>query len=412
MKMYKPIKYVALSLTAIPALFSAQGAFAAAGDNIVNNATIDYTVGSTNLSENASTTFVEDRLLNFTVTREDTTYVDVSPDQSDDNVILTFLVTNTGNGTQDFSLSQVLTATDPFGGTESFDANVVGVFVDSEGYTTDDSAATSGFDSSVDTATFVDELGSGETATVYIQAQIPDGSTVSDGDISSHSLVAQVAVGGGAGQGADITSDDSGAADDPSTEQVVFGDAAGPEDAATDGLGSDNGSFRVQTASIVVSKVTDDSLNSPDNDGGVLWDPINASTNAKSIPGAYVRYVVRVENNGTGSATLTTISDVLPAQLSFDTELMAAGCADAAPTGPDSCPAVAGGTVGAGNGVSIRVVYNNDGSGDERATTTFDVSAANPSIDLSTVLPAEGNYVAGELKPNESVDIMYNAIVQ
>ena len=46
-------------------------------------------------------------------------------------------------------------------------------------------------------------------------------------------LVAQVAVGGtAASQGADITTDEAGDADDPDSVQVVFADGAGTADAA------------------------------------------------------------------------------------------------------------------------------------------------------------------------------------
>ncbi|MBA3581846.1 MAG: hypothetical protein H0W44_05255 [Gammaproteobacteria bacterium] len=445
MKMIQPIRQISLMLWGSLAFLVSPLALANAGDTIANRATVNFSAGgvaqtpiessptgnlTAGIGNGVSTTFVEDRLVNFAVLERIGTYVNVVPGQNNASVILTFTVTNNGNAVQDFSLSALLNATDPFGGADNFDATAVQVFVDSGAYTNDGSVAVSGYVPASDTATFVDELGRNQTATVYIRAQIPIARL--NGDISAHTLVAQIAQGGAAAvQGANITNDNNGnispggaasnIADNTATVQVVFNDpvgdlnSAGAADIARNGQHSDSGAFRVQTATLTISKVIDGTLATPANLGGVIWDPVNANSNPKAIPGSHMRYVVRIRNTGGASATLTTISDILPVTLVFDPNLIAAGCVSPAPVGPAACATVSG---VAGNGV--RVQYNNDGAGNERATVNFNLTTAAViigntfSVDLSTVLPADvpNNYTVGELKAGESVDIMFNAVVQ
>ena len=44
--------------------------------------------------------------------------------------------------------------------------------------------------------------------------------------------------------------------------------------------------------------------------------------------------------------------------------------------------------------------------------TSTTVTGQNISVDLGTVLPVEAGYTAGQLKPGESVQVIFNAIVQ
>ena len=69
------------------------------------------------------------------------------------------------------------------------------------------------------------------------------------------------------------------------------------------------GSYTVSAATLSVSKTS-----------RVISDPVNATTNPKAIPGAAVEYCV-VVGNAAGSATATnvTVTDPVPADLTFDT---------------------------------------------------------------------------------------------
>ena len=52
-----------------------------------------------------------------------------------------------------------------------------------------------------------------------------------------------------------------------------------------------------------------------------ICDPVNGNTNPKSIPGADIQYALTINNTGNGPATLTTLTDTLPSNVTFDTKL-------------------------------------------------------------------------------------------
>lgn len=114
MKTRNKNKLLGLALVGTYSLFNASGAFAAAGLSIGNTATLDYNVsGAGQTAIPASTNFVEDRLINYTVTRIGSAATPVGPDAVDQAVGFTLL--NSGNSTQDFLLrAEDSTAADPF----------------------------------------------------------------------------------------------------------------------------------------------------------------------------------------------------------------------------------------------------------------------------------------------------------
>lgn len=363
MKNYKPIRLICLLLAGSFGLMQAPAVLAAAGDTIGNTATLGYSVGGTGQTPIASapgagnsiagtagtpTNFIEDRLVNFTVTRGGSTG-QVTP-----GAILqwtAFTVDNTGNALQDFSLLGLNNANgtaDPFGGNnDSFDATpaTIQTFVESN-------PVPDGFQPTTDTAVFIDELAAGSQATVYVVSTIPLTNGVPaplvNGDVAVMTLVAQAAAGGAASAdptdgttvGAALVDDDNAHAspggngfnngtvnvaagtggtdivDDPLTMQTVFGEAAG----TLDGTGaadvqynaqhSDNSSYTVLSAVLNVIK-----------DSVAWWDPVNLNSNPKSMPTGYVRYTITIQNTGTVSADLTTITDILPASLDLDVDL-------------------------------------------------------------------------------------------
>ena len=242
--------------------------------------------------------FVVDNKIDFTVTTVDSAIVEVTPGQS--NAVLTYLVTNTGNTVQDFSLTSTLNNGNPFGETDNFDATV-SIFVDSNGNGV--------YDSGTDIATFIDELSPDANVTVFLVSDIS--LTRTNSDVSEHTLVAQVAVGGGAGLGADITTDDSGSADVASTVQTVFADgngtaANGGTDSSKDGKFSIGNAFKVISADLSMSKTSI-----------VISDPVNSTTNPHRIPGATIRYCFVVDNNGSTDSNSTLITDSIDANLTY-----------------------------------------------------------------------------------------------
>jgi uncharacterized repeat protein (TIGR01451 family) len=281
----------------------------ASNTTITNQVTIGYQVGTvaqTPITDSAS--FVVDDLVDLAVTTLDGAIVDVSPGAT--AMVLRFRLDNEGNTTHDFLLSAVDQATGssyvtPFGSLlDSFDAdtgiNPVRIYLDetpaaaTSGYTPGTWSG-SGLESAV---TYVDELPADESVTLYIVIDIPAGQ--SDGDMSIHGLLAQVAAGGGAGaQGAAIASDDSGSADTAGVD-IVFGDGVGADDpnqTNPDGYHSSRSVFRIASATLAASKTSQ-----------VISDPFSTS-NPKAIPGAVVQYTITVDNTGGTAASNVVITD-------------------------------------------------------------------------------------------------------
>jgi uncharacterized repeat protein (TIGR01451 family) len=131
---------------------------------------------------------------------------------------------------------------------------------------------------------------------------------------------------------------------------TVLADAAGSDDAVTDGKHSARDDYTVSAPVLTVSKLS-----------RVISDPINGvSANAKAIPGAVVEYCIVVANAGSGAAADSVIiTDSLPTQTSYlsafgvktgGTVVTGSTCTPGAGSGSFASPVVTGnlGTVGAG----------------------------------------------------------------
>lgn len=319
--------------------FASPQIFAAAGDVISSTASIDFVYLGDALTQESSpsgnsqpgigngtpTSFTEDTLINFSVVSADATAVAVAALQS--SAVLIFTVTNNGNAPQDFLLTAVNTSPSPFAANaDNFDPlTPMQVFVED--------GANAGYLSSEDTQVFIDELVAGANATVYLVANIPAASIA---DAAAIALIAQVAEGGAAGQGAVISSDDNGHISpagtfsngavsvaagianpiaDTTALETVFNDpsAASPEDVSSDGVEdirangqhSDTGVFLVQTAASA-----DVNLNKTvtviDTLGGT--DP---------HAGATLRYQIDVVISGATNISNLVITDPIPASTTY-----------------------------------------------------------------------------------------------
>jgi uncharacterized repeat protein (TIGR01451 family) len=148
----------------------------------------------------------------------------------------------------------------------------------------------------------------------------------------------------------------------------------------------------------------------------VVCDPVNGTSNPRTIPGAVVRYTITVTNAGTTSVSLTTISDFLNANTTFDVNLItgaggAAGCVSATGT-PES---------GAGRGFKLSLTSSRPAASYPKFfTAAADADAASSSAGTVTMnfalgMPAEGTtpaYTAGELKPSEIAVFYFNVTVK
>jgi uncharacterized repeat protein (TIGR01451 family) len=300
-------------------LFSANtfAANTAAGTSVSNTATVNYSVnsvaqtaigssptGNSSGAGTATTFLVDDKLL-LTLVTNDAANVNVTPGQT--GAVLVFKVTNSGNATQGVNFATVneangvlaSTAGAGFTGTDDFDTTSVQVFVSKNNTAT--------YVPANDTATAIGQLAAGASNFVFIVTNIPVAQL--DADVAVLALKALVASQGGAGYtgaaGTTITTDDSGNAWTPGTQQNIFADAAGLSgdgDALHDGIVSSRDAFLVKSAKLTITKT---SL--------VVSDPTGDAT-PHAIPGAVIKYTITVNNTGTTAATGITLADSIATQ--------------------------------------------------------------------------------------------------
>ncbi len=381
------------------------------GVNITNQATLNFTVNTvaqTAVPSNV-TDFEVDNLVRVVVQEGNTTHTAVSPSALAQ--VTTFTVTNTGNTTQDYQLASANIAT---GGTLTLGAtNYSDDFNGTGCVHRVENLANAGYQAGEDTAVFIGGLIKDGSKTVYVVCDIPN--TATDGQDAIVSLTATTADNGTCATACTLTVADSDG-NDATAVEVVFGDvlhvlsgedgALVTEDAARNGRDRDYDVYRVASAQISVTKTQT-----------VVCDPFNFNVSPYHVPGAFVRYEITISNAGGAgaSATLTTLSDALNTDTTFDPDLRtgsAVACATSAPANA------------VGNGFRLTC------TGGTRACATtpeFYTSASDTdAIDLNgatvdtefgdtptgnEALETEAGYAPGELKPGESVTIRFNAVI-
>lgn len=383
MKLFKQgFKPAILALAIFGGLAGQAQAGTASGTSISNTASLNYSVGGVSQTAVASgaATFVVDTLVSMTLTPQ-ATYTTVVPNST--LQVTKFTLANTGNSTINSILTPATLAngTSVYSKTVNFAPTGCAAYQDVNGNGT--------FESATDTQTYVSNLAAASSVSVFVVCSIPASQV--NNDFGAVSLTAQASTAGSGSAGAALVA--STGAKVLGTVATVFGDVAGTDDVANDGKISARSGFLVQSASVTMTKSV-----------AVWCDPVNGATNPKLFPGSFAQYTLTATNSttATASATLSNVTDTLVAQLTFDPNLVQATAGCATPTSA------------AGKGIKISCV------GGSRAcattpiyvTTSTVVSGQVLTANLGTLLPAEGSYAAGELKPGETVNVIFNAIVQ
>lgn len=379
----KGLKPALIALAMMGGLFASQAqAATASGTSISNTASLSYTVGGVTQTAVASgaATFVVDTLVSMTLVPQ-ATYTTVVPNST--LQVTKFTYTNTGNSTINSILTPATLANgvSVYSKTTNFTPTSCSAYQDVNGNGT--------YESAIDTQPYVSNLAANSSVTLFVVCSIPAGQV--NNDFGGVSLTAQASTPGAGSPGTPLVA--SSGAKVLGTVATVFGDAAGTDDVANDGKISARSGYLVQSASLTMTKSV-----------AVWCDPVNGATNPKLFPGSFAQYTIAVTNSATAtaSATLSNVTDNLVAQLAFDPNLVQATTGCATPTSA------------AGKGVKISCV------GGSRAcattpiyvTTSTVVSGQVLTANLGTLLPAEGAYAAGEVKPGETVNVIFNAIVQ
>lgn len=412
----KRTRLLALLLIGAFAAMMPQGAQAegtAVCTPITNTATVNYTVGTVSQApkDGVATPFNVASKVNLEVTTTDGSWIPVIPGTGDKLSYLTFKVKNTGNTVQDYKLSALTKVNGTYtvwaanDVVDDFDATGVSVFVETTG---------AGYVAGDDTKTYIDELAPEGEVTVYIVATGTPALalTLVDGNEAVYALLAKTAQGGVANTEGDETTEllTAGVCNAP----IVLADTAagtGPDDGLKDGDDSSRSAFKVASARIAIDKVAT-----------TIWDPINYNNDPKAIPGALVRYVVTVSNHAdaTASAKLSTIGDTLITNLTMDPDLKTVDLGTATPTREYVTTAgygfkanVTGTRIGDNGGLVAGTpkYYTTSSSADG-----IDLSGQAITATLTTLLPidaagANPDYVAGELKPGETLTLTFNVYI-
>lgn len=253
-----------------------------AGTTISNTVNVDYEVGGVAQNrETATDELLVDRKINLVLTESSSDATLVTPGQS--NAVTTFELTNLSNDALDFALAAVQLDGGPgeHGGSDNFDVtDGPVVFVDAN--------ANGVYDEGVDTATFVDELASDQTVTIFVLGTIPD--TVFGDDVATVELSATAHEAGTAGLGQIITDSSSG----PNGSQTVLADGSGVSDAESDGSFSARDDYRVTDIPVDLE--------------------VEISTDNTAPLAGFDQYTitVTVSNTGTANASGVVVSAPLP----------------------------------------------------------------------------------------------------
>ncbi|MCH2495392.1 MAG: hypothetical protein MK104_00105 [Erythrobacter sp.] len=292
-----------------------------AGTLIENTASATYDGGAGPVTIPSNTITVKvDELLDVTVTSRDSGPVSAAPGSA----VLTFELTNTGNGPEAYTL----TANPAVAGND-FDTTVNGIAVDTNGNGVYDP----GVDQMLTGPATTAAIAADASLTVFVLVTIPGG--VADGDQSDVSLLAEAVTGTGA----------------PGT--AFAGQGAGGGNAIVGSTGAN----ATATGSLSVGITDVDLIKS-----ATVLDPFGGTG---IVPGATITYAIRAEVRGSGSVSDLVVTDAAPA----DTTYVAGSLKLDGATLTDAADADAGRSGTSGISVDLGTV-----SGGSSHTVTFQVT--------------------------------------
>jgi uncharacterized repeat protein (TIGR01451 family) len=305
-------------LVALALPSQAEAAGTRAGSTISNTASASFdTGGGTTTIDSNQVDLLVDELLDVTVASNNPADVPTTPGAT--GQVLSFSVTNNGNGVESFTLSTVANA-----GGDDYDPTVTQIYIDNgDGV----------FDPATDTlytpGANDPELDPDESVTIFVIATTPGG--VIDGNRGIVSLVAAAVTGTG----------------DPGDSFPGMGEGGGNAVVGSTGAdGTDAGAFIVSAATVtlVKSAVVTNSLGTAD-----------------PVPGATITYTIVATVAGSGSVSGLTITDNIPADTSYANGSMTLGGAPLS----DAVDADAGDY----NGTRISVALGSVAGGQTRTVT-------------------------------------------
>ncbi|WP_106639662.1 hypothetical protein [Allosphingosinicella vermicomposti] len=274
------LKHILAAGTIIASLFAASPVFAqgtVAGTLIDNKATASYDTpqGETTIESNTVSLRV-DELLNVTVASADSGDVSATPAVT--NRVLRYTVTNSGNGSEAFSL-----AADGNVGGDDFNPTITSIVLD----TNDNGVYDAGVDTVYVPGSNDPVLAPDATIRVFVLATIPGSAT--DGQRGIVDLTATTLTGSGT----------------PGTTFAGQGQGGGNAVVgATTATATDDGRFVISQATAALVK------------SASVIDPFGGAT---QVPGSIITYSIAATVSGSGSLTNLRVGDVIPDGTTYQT---------------------------------------------------------------------------------------------
>jgi len=245
---------------------------ASAGIDISNTVTVDYVIGGSSSTATDSVTFRVDEIVDVNVSWQDAANVGVST--PDTNQVLTYLLTNTGNGNDSYTLG----VQNLLGG-DQFNPVLVNIYLDTNG----NGNYNPGVDTQYIAGTNDPVLGADASLAIFVLNNIP--ASLNGGDLGNSQLTATSNTISGT-PGASFAN-----AGDNNTTAVV---------GTSGGGSSDTGIYQVINATVSLLKSV------------VITDPLGGN---QPMPGATMTY--RIDVSASGTATGVVITDPIPANTTY-----------------------------------------------------------------------------------------------
>ncbi len=290
----------------------------AAGTTISNTASFSYTVGAVTTSlDSDPTDFIVDTKVDLTLEWNDATYVTADVG---DVIVIKLLLSNEGNSVQSFKFISAdssantvlpkLAAHVDYDGSDDADTNGTwSYYLDSDGSGGTDDVYTDGGEGSALPGDVISNLAidTDDTEIVTIWAV---GSNLDDtGDLSQIGVEIGARAWNGSNYLMEGNIDRSGDLDKNASldeEFIVFADTVATDSAIT-GLTLPDGGYVVLTEILVAAPII-----SITKSVKVTSSPFTLSDGSfVAIPGSTIEYTVTVTNDGTGDASLITVTDPL-----------------------------------------------------------------------------------------------------
>lgn len=245
-----------------------------AGIDITNTANVDYVIAGTSGTASDSVSFRVDEKLDVNIIWQDAANIEVTTPAT--NQVLTYLLSNTGNGNDSYTL----TVQNTLGG-DQFNPGFVDIYLDTNG----NGIFNPGVDTLYNPGLNDPALAADNSLTIFVRNNIPAGRIV--GDLGNSQLIATSNTGSGVPGTALPGAGDSGS-------NAVVGTSGGS--------GNDIGTYEVANATVNLVKSV------------VITDPFGGN---QPVTGATLTYSIDVTVTGPGTATSVVITDPLPADTTY-----------------------------------------------------------------------------------------------